>query len=185
MTRIVYNAEQIEAALQAMSESIHAAGDDAPWAIVGIRRGGEHLANRIARLLSERSGDTIPVGYVDITLYRDDGFGPNDWPAVGVTEIPFDLKKHTVVLVDDVLYTGRTVRAAIDAMIDYGRPLAIRLAALVDRGLRELPIQADTVGFQLETTPDEEVNVSLIARGDHADLVTLSPRGKGDTKETP
>ena len=110
MSTVVYNAEQIETALQAMSESIHTARDDAPWAIVGIRRGGEHLANRIAELLSERTGTTIPVGYVDITLYRDDGFGPNDWPAVGVTEIPFELKKYTVVLVDDVLYTGRTVK---------------------------------------------------------------------------
>ncbi|MED5465318.1 MAG: bifunctional pyr operon transcriptional regulator/uracil phosphoribosyltransferase PyrR [Myxococcota bacterium] len=184
MSTVVYNAEQIETALQAMSESIHTARDDAPWAIVGIRRGGEHLANRIAELLSERTGTTIPVGYVDITLYRDDGFGPNDWPAVGVTEIPFELKKYTVVLVDDVLYTGRTVRAAIDAIIDYGRPLAIRLATLVDRGLRELPIQADTVGFQLETAPNQEVNVTLVARGDNADLVTLGPRGNGDPKET-
>ena len=180
MTEMVYDSKQITGALETMANSFDRTPGDAPWAVVGIRRGGEHLAVRLAELLGQRVGATIPVGFVDITLYRDDGFGPNDWPQVGVTEIPFTLKEHTIILVDDVLYTGRTVRAAIDAIIDYGRPKAIRLAVLVDRGLRELPFQADCAGFELETTPDEHVDVVFAADGAEADMITVSPRGRGD-----
>ena len=179
MTTVLYNADDIERALQSMADELLVTSEDASLAVVGIRRGGEHLATRLAGLLSERTGEDIPVGFVDITLYRDDGFGPNDWPVVGVTEIPFELRQHTVVLVDDVLYTGRTVRAAIDAIIDYGRPMAIRLAVLVDRGLRELPIRADWVGFNLQTTPEDHVDVHLHDRGVEADMVTVGPRGNG------
>ena len=180
MNKMVYEANEISKALNSMADSIQASGIDAPWAVVGIRRGGEHLAIRIAKLLGERVGVDIPLGFVDVTLYRDDGFGPNDWPEFGVTEIPFVLKEHTVILVDDVLYTGRTVRAAIDAIIDYGRPKAIRLAVLVDRGLREFPFRADTAGFELTTTPDEHVDVVLAKNGDETDMVTVGPRGNGE-----
>jgi pyrimidine operon attenuation protein/uracil phosphoribosyltransferase len=102
-----------------------------------------------------------PLGAVDIALYRDDIFSGRPRPAVGTTELPFSLPGRTVVLVDDVLYTGRTVRAAIDALNDYGRPRAVQLACLVDRGHRELPIQADFVGSKIETTSDERVRVLL------------------------
>ena len=178
MNKIMYDANEIAAALNSMADAIWASRADAPWAVVGIRRGGEPIAVRLAELLGERVKADIPVGFVDITLYRDDGFGPNDWPEVGVTEIPFPLKEHTVVLVDDVLYTGRTVRAAIDAIIDYGRPKAIRLAVLVDRGLQEFPFRADTAGFEVETTPEDHVDVVLGISGE-GDRVTVGPRGKG------
>lgn len=180
MKKTIYDATEIQQALNRMADSFPMSSTDAPWAVVGIRRGGEHLAARLATLLGQRVGAEIPVGYVDITLYRDDGFGPNDWPEVGVTEIPFPLKEHTIILVDDVLYTGRTVRAAIDAIIDYGRPKAIRLAVLVDRGLRELPFRADSAGFELKTTPNEHVDVLLSADGGEGDQVTVGPRGNGE-----
>ena len=179
MTKILYNAEEIDQALDKMADTLEQTPHDASWAVVGIRRGGEHVATRLVERLREKTGEDVPLGFVDITLYRDDGFGPNDWPEVGVTQLPFELRKHTVILVDDVLYTGRTVRAAIDAIIDYGRPLAIRLAVLVDRGLRELPIRADSIGFSLQTAPDEHVDVHLRARGAEADMVTLGARGNG------
>ncbi len=134
---------------------------DEPLAIVGVRRGGELLARRLADLVGKKTGTPPPLGFIDITLYRDDGFGAREWPQVGVSELGFDIRRHTVVLVDDVLYTGRTVRAAIDAILDYGRPKAIRLAVLVDRGLRELPIAADVVGHTLATNPEEHVVVRL------------------------
>ena len=180
MTTVLYNADEIEQALARMADELGETPEGSPLAVVGIRRGGEHLATRLAELVRTRTSQEVPVGFVDITLYRDDGFGPNDWPVVGVTDIPFVLREHTVVLVDDVLYTGRTVRAAIDAIIDYGRPQAIKLAVLVDRGLRELPIRADWVGFSLQTTPEEHVDVHLQERGAEADMVTLGAKGNGD-----
>ena len=180
MTKVLCETQEINSALEKMAVDLASLPGDAPWAVVGIRRGGEHLAQRLAELLTKQVGTEIPLGYVDIALYRDDGFDPHDWPQVGVTSIPFELRSYTVVLVDDVLYTGRTVRAAIDAIIDYGRPLAIRLAVLVDRGLQELPIRADTVGFHFKTKADEHVDVHLIEQGAEADQVTLGLRGTGD-----
>ena len=119
---------------------------------------------------------------VDITLYRDDGFGPHDWPQIGVTRIDFRLKEHTVVLVDDVLFTGRTVRAALDAILDYGRPKAVRLAVLIDRGLRELPIRPDAVGLTMTTRPDQHVDVRLVAAGDATDAVVVHEKAGPDPK---
>jgi pyrimidine operon attenuation protein/uracil phosphoribosyltransferase len=163
-----------------MANTIAARPGDGPWAVVGIRRGGEPLARRLAARLEKKTGTAPAVGMVDVTLYRDDGFGPSEWPVVGVTQIPFDLKEHTVVLVDDVLYTGRTVRAAIDAILDYGRPRAVRLAVLVDRGLRELPIRADAVGREIETRSDEHVDVRLTEEGAEADEVIVERREEGE-----
>ncbi len=173
MSRVVLDEKAIASALETMADSIAACPGDGPWAVVGIRRGGEPLARRLAALLGRRTDREPALGMVDITLYRDDGFGPSEWPVVGVTKIPFILKEHTVILVDDVLYTGRTVRAAIDAILDYGRPRAVRLAVLVDRGLRELPIRADVVGAELETTPDERVEVRLTEAGAIEDAVVI------------
>lgn len=138
-------------------------------ALVGIRTGGLHLAHRLGRMIEEAEGAAPPVGAVDIALYRDDvGAGLAALkPSIGPTELPFALPGVRVVLVDDVLYTGRTVRAALDALMDYGRPRAVQLAVLVDRGLRELPIQGDHVGLTVETTPDQTVKVELI-EGNHA-----------------
>jgi pyrimidine operon attenuation protein/uracil phosphoribosyltransferase len=180
MRRILLDAPGIAAALKQMVAEIARQPKDGPWAVVGIRRGGEPIAQRLAELLAERSGQQPPIGSVDITLYRDDGFGPNEWPTVRTTEIPFDLRAHTIVLADDVLYTGRTVRAALDAILDYGRPRAVRLAVLVDRGLRELPIRADTVGLNVETRPDEHVDVQWRDTGAEEDAVIIfSKTGEG------
>ncbi len=128
-------------------------------ALVGIRTGGLCLAETLQRLIREIEGAEPPLGAVDITLYRDDVFEGLPRPEIGPTELPFDLEGARVVLVDDVLFTGRTVRAALDALMDFGRPRMVQLAVLVDRGLRELPIRADYVGLTTETTHDESVRV--------------------------
>ena len=132
-------------------------------ALIGIRTRGVPLARRLARLLKEINGDDVPTGTLDITLYRDDLMrnpaGPQ--PVVRRTDIPFSIDDRRILLVDDVLYTGRTIRAALDALIDFGRPRAIQLVALVDRGHRELPIKADYVGKNLPTSLKQSVQVRL------------------------
>lgn len=129
--------------------------------LVGIRRRGVPLAERLAQKIKEIEGTEVRVGKLDITLYRDDLTTAGDQPVVHGTEIPFSIVGKKVVLIDDVLYTGRTVRAALDAMIDLGRPLAIQLAVLVDRGHRELPIRADYVGKNIPTSRKEIILVKL------------------------
>jgi pyrimidine operon attenuation protein / uracil phosphoribosyltransferase len=142
-------------------------------AIVGIRSRGEHLARRLADRLHEIAGPRIPCGTLDITLYRDDlmrqPVGPQ--PLVRRTEIPFSIDDRIILLVDDVLYTGRTVRAALDALIDFGRPRAIQLVVLVDRGHRELPIKADYVGKNLPTSRRQSVQVRLQEVDGHDDVL--------------
>ena len=145
-------------------------------ALVGIRTGGLHLAQRLREQIAKAEGVRPPLGAIDITLYRDDVFRGLPRPEIGPTELPFDLDGVTVVLVDDVLYTGRTVRAALDALMDYGRPRAVQLTVLVDRGRRELPISADTVGLRVETSADESVQVLLAEGGADADRVLLRAR---------
>ncbi len=131
--------------------------------LVGIRTRGVPIARRLARSLHEITGGQVPCGALDITLYRDDlmrhPVGPQ--PVVRSTEIPFSIDDRTIVLVDDVLYTGRTVRAALDALVDFGRPKSIQLVVVVDRGHRELPIKADYVGKNLPTSHRESVRVRL------------------------
>ena len=143
-------------------------------ALVGIRTRGVHIARRLARTLKDITGDDVPTGALDITLYRDDlmrhAVGPQ--PLVRRTEIQFSIDDRTILLVDDVLYTGRTTRAALDALIDFGRPKAIQLVVLVDRGHRELPIKADYVGKNLPTSREESVQVHL-QESDGSDEVLL------------
>ena len=129
--------------------------------LIGIRRRGVPLAERLARKIKEIEGRSVPVGILDITLYRDDLSTLAYQPLVRSTSIPFQISGRTVVLVDDVIYTGRTVRAALDAIMDLGRPRVIQLAVLVDRGHRELPIRADYVGKNVPTSRKEEVSVRL------------------------
>jgi len=137
-------------------------------ALVGIQSRGAPLASRLRRLVEERSGVSIPVGALDITFHRDDvhvrdgGRPPGRQPVVRATSIAFPIEGMTVVLVDDVLYTGRTIRAAIDALLEYGRPARVQLAVLVDRGHRELPIRPDYVGKNLPTGRDERIQVELM-----------------------
>jgi len=141
-------------------------------ALIGIRRRGVPLAERLAQKIQEIEGAEIKVGKLDITLYRDDLTTTGDQPIVHGTEIPFSIVGKKIVLVDDVLYTGRTVRAALDAIIDIGRPVAIQLAVLIDRGHRELPIRADYVGKNIPTSRKEIILVKLLEI-DGSDQVVL------------
>jgi len=127
--------------------------------LVGIRTGGVYLAHELAKRLEEIEGGKMPVGEVDITLYRDDFKGNAPHLPVGKTDIPFPIEGGKVILVDDVLFTGRTIRAAMDAIMDHGRPASIQLAVLVDRGHRELPIRADFVGRNVPTSIKENIRV--------------------------
>lgn len=127
--------------------------------LIGIRSGGAFLSAGIAQQIGVIEGGSVPVGAVDITLYRDDCSGQLPHHPVGTTEIPFSLEAKKVILVDDVLYTGRTIRAAMDALMDFGRPSSIQLAVLIDRGHRELPIRADFVGRNVPTSLKENVQV--------------------------
>ena len=129
--------------------------------LIGLRSRGVDLARRLSQCLKQIEGVDVPVGALDITLYRDDLGKAGRQPAVRKTEIPFSVEKKRVVLVDDVLYTGRTTRAALDGLMDLGRPGAIQLAVLVDRGHRELPIRADYVGKNIPTAKTEQVQVML------------------------
>ena len=163
---------QMEGALHRMAGEVAARLGSENLVLLGIRSRGLPLAERLAVLLSEATQRTAPMGALDITLYRDDLTEKAGAPIVRPTEIPFTLKERTVVLVDDVLFTGRTIRAAMDALVDFGRPRSIQLAVLVDRGHRELPIKADYVGKNLPTAPDEQVHVRL-AEADGVDEVVI------------
>ncbi|HPD57111.1 MAG TPA: bifunctional pyr operon transcriptional regulator/uracil phosphoribosyltransferase PyrR [Smithellaceae bacterium] len=132
--------------------------------LVGIRTGGVHLAERLQKKISAIEGGKIPLGILDITLYRDDLSSAKKKPRLGKTKIPFSLDNKIVVLIDDVLFTGRTIRAAMDALIDFGRPKMIQLAVLIDRGHRELPIRADFVGKNLPSSLWEAVSVNLVEK---------------------
>ena len=139
--------------------------------VVGIRRRGVFLAERIAKYLESIENTPVPVGALDITLYRDDFQVTSNAPVVGTTEINEDINKKIIILVDDVLYTGRTVRAALDELIDFGRPKQIQLAVLVDRGHRELPIKADYVGKNVPTAANELVEVHVRELDDNDEVI--------------
>ena len=143
--------------------------------IIGIHTGGVFLAQRIKQKIEEREETSLPTGNVDITLYRDDWSLISQNPIVKKSDIGFLLEDKRVILVDDVVFTGRTIRAAMDAIMDYGRPLSIQLAVLVDRGGRELPIQPDYIGMGVSPAPNERVDVLLSEKEDR-DAVVLSKR---------
>ena len=156
-------------------------------ALVGVRRGGVPLAHRLARLIAEAAGSTPALGALDISLYRDDFTSLAAQPITKGTDILFSIDGRTVVIVDDVLFTGRTVRAALDQLIDFGRPARIELAVLVDRGHRELPIRADYVGRTLATAREEAVQVLLREEDgrDEVVLVRADPPQKRAAKARP
>jgi pyrimidine operon attenuation protein/uracil phosphoribosyltransferase len=159
---LVLDADKISRSLARMAHEILERNPDAAdLALVGVRTRGVPLAQRLAARIEEFGGPQVPVGTLDITLYRDDLTAISDHPILRKTDIPFPIDGRNVILVDDVLYTGRTVRAALDGVIDLGRPRRIQLAVLVDRGHRELPIRPDYIGKNLPTAPDDFVQVRL------------------------
>ena len=173
-TRPVLDAVGIDEALLRMTRDMGRRNIAASAVLIGIRTRGVPLAMRLATLLKNHTGTAVPVGTVDITLYRDD-FRARQGRPLQSTSIPCPLDARHVILVDDVLFTGRTIRAAMDALTDFGRPSSIQLAVLVDRGHREFPIQADYVGATVETAHDDEVRVQ-VSEIDGQDTVTLVGR---------
>ena len=169
--RVLMSSDEIERAIARMAHQILEPDDAQQGVLVlGIRRGGEALARRLAARIAEIRGAAPELGFLNINLYRDDDVA-HELPE---SEIRSAITGQTVVLVDDVLYTGRTVRAALDAVTDLGRPSAIRLAVLVDRGLRELPIQPDYVGKAIPTSRREHIDVVLAPQRSEGDAVTVS-----------
>ena len=172
-TTTVLDAKAMERTLRRMADEILelASGSD-DLVIVGIQRRGVQLADRLVALIKSRDGLEVPRGALDITLYRDDLQTVGPRPVVGKTELPLDLEGKHIVIVDDVLYTGRTVRAALDELADFGRPARIALAVLIDRGGRELPIHADIVGRKLDIAATDRVDVH-VSEIDQKDAVTV------------
>jgi pyrimidine operon attenuation protein/uracil phosphoribosyltransferase len=180
MTKELLNKKDIERILSRMAhEIIEKNKGTENLCIVGIQRGGVHLAKRICGRIKAIEGVDIPVGSLDISLYRDDLGMRKERPVVRKTDIPWDLTDTKVILVDDVLFTGRSIRAAMDALMDFGRPSQIQLAVLLDRGHRELPIRADYVGKNIPTSRGENIEVQfeedgredgvyLVLSGEHA-----------------
>jgi pyrimidine operon attenuation protein/uracil phosphoribosyltransferase len=174
------NAQDIDRAVRRLGREIaeRAKGNGAArdLAIVGIRRGGVFLAQRLRRELAQALGQEPPLGTLDIALYRDDLAEKGATPVIGPTDVRFPVQGKTIVLVDDVLYTGRTVRAALDELVDFGRPRRVWLAVLVDRGGRELPIAPDFAGVRIEVRDEEDVQVRLRESGAADDAVVVKPR---------
>jgi pyrimidine operon attenuation protein/uracil phosphoribosyltransferase len=173
---VVLDEDDIRRTLVRMAHEILERNPQRDIALVGIHRRGAPLATRLHRLVSDVTGRDVPLGSIDIAFYRDD-LATREAPEVRASDLPFRLEDHTVVLVDDVLYTGRTVRAAIDALFDYGRPARVQLAVLADRGHRELPIRPDYVGKNLPTARPDRVNVRLSELDGRDEVSITSPEG--------
>ena len=177
-TEIILDEKKMKRAITRLThEILEHNTDPKSLAIIGIVTRGAHLAKRIAALIKELEGIDVPVGLMDISLYRDDVHSKLDQPVVQATEILFELGDRNVILVDDVLYTGRTIRAALSQIVDFGRPRTVQLAELVDRGHRELPIKADFVGVNIPTAREDRVVVE-VAEKDGRDLVYVEKEGK-------
>jgi pyrimidine operon attenuation protein/uracil phosphoribosyltransferase len=172
--KLLMTAAEMELVLSRMSaEIVEKLGLEDEFAIIGIRRRGVHLARRLCNKLEAILKRPIPIGILDITLYRDDLTTINNRPMLRETLIDFDINNLSLVLVDDVLYTGRTIRAALDGIVDLGRPKRVQLAVLIDRGHRELPIQADYVGKHIQTANDETIEVRLSEEDQEERIVLL------------
>jgi len=186
--KVVLDHDDLRSALVRIAhEIVEKNSEDEPIALVGIHTRGAVLSKRLHALVGELSGAEVPIGDLDISFYRDD-VGRREQleaPVVHDSHLDFELQGRTVILVDDVLYTGRTVRAAIDALFDYGRPARVQLAVLADRGHRELPIRPDYVGKNLPTAPGERVNVRLEETDGRDEVAILAasaaaPAGEGE-----
>jgi pyrimidine operon attenuation protein/uracil phosphoribosyltransferase len=174
MSRVVLDHDDVRRTLMRIAHEIVEKNSHGRVALVGIHRRGAVLARRLHALTSELLATEVPLGSVDISFYRDDLTIRPSAPIVHATQLDFPVQGRTIVIVDDVLYTGRTVRAAIDEIFDYGRPARVQLAVLVDRGHRELPIRPDYIGKNLPTSQDERVNVCVQEIDGH-DEVTIGP----------
>lgn len=185
--RTVMDADEIDRSLTRIAHQILEANKGADdLALVGIVTRGDLLARALAERIADIEGVEVPLGKLDISLYRDD-FMTYISPEVHSTDIPFDIDGLTIVLVDDVLYTGRTIRAALDALMDIGRPAAVQLAVLVDRGHRELPIRADYVGKNVPSSTDENVRLFLaeIDGVSAVDIMRMAPGDRAGAAPTP
>jgi pyrimidine operon attenuation protein/uracil phosphoribosyltransferase len=177
--KLLLDARALERALQRLAREIRAANRSlADAVLVGVQTRGVPLARRLAALVERGGGGRVPVGTLDITLYRDDLTQVASQPVIKGTHVPVSIDGRSVILVDDVLYTGRTVRAALDELIDFGRPARIQLCALVDRGHRELPIHGDFVGKRVATTRDEIVQVRLAEEDGEDRVLLLAPAAR-------
>ena len=184
MSNAVLDREDLKRTLVRIAHEIVERNGGDQVAMVGIHTRGALIARRVRQLVEQLLGRPVPLGELDISFYRDDvgARPPGAQPVVHSSRIDFPLEETTVVLVDDVLYTGRTARAGIEALFDYGRPACVQLAALVDRGHRELPIRPDYVGKNLPTAPGERVNVRL-EETDGTDQVAITPADTSAVKE--
>lgn len=177
--RVVLDAQGLRRALTRITHEILERNKGTEGLVlIGIRSRGVDIAERIAGKISELEAVEVPRGIIDITLYRDDLTRAVQQPLVMGTDIRFPIDDRQVILIDDVLFTGRTIRAALDALMDYGRPRSVQLAVLIDRGHRELPIRADYVGKNLPTSADESVEVRLEERDGRDEVVLVSKEGR-------
>ncbi len=182
----VMDAKVVERALMRISHEIIERNSGAEdLAIIGIRTRGDYLADRVAENIQKIEAAKVPVGYMDITFYRDDVHSRLEQPEVQRTEILFPIDNKTVVLIDDVLFTGRTIRAALDQIMDFGRPKAIQLAVLVDRGHRELPIKADYVGKNIPTSEEDDIVVKIDREGKTVEVELHGPTEPTVSKTAP
>ena len=171
--RTILTAKEMNRTLERLaSEVVERRGEDGPLVLVGIQRRGVDLARRLKKILDARLASPVVLGMLDINLYRDDWSNLGIAPTISSTEIPAEVDGASVILVDDVLYSGRTTRAALEAILDFGRPRRVELLVLIDRGHRELPIQADYVGKRVNTSSAEQVDV-LVCERDDQDRVIL------------
>ena len=173
--RILMQAQDIDMSLERISLQILEKNKNREHlAVIGIHTCGVHLGRRVHALLSEKLGRTIPFGSLDINLYRDDWSLVSQNPVVKTTNLPFEVDGASIILVDDVIFSGRTVRAAMDAIFDYGRPASLQLATLIDRGERELPISPDYVGLATEILPQERIEVVVDGENNCIEVVVES-----------
>lgn len=162
MSKIIADSKEVLSKIESLADKIVAdCPDISNLVLIGIQRRGAEISQRLLKFINQKNNVDIPLGILDITFYRDDLSMVAEQPVIHNTNIPFSLDKKYVVLIDDVIFTGRTIRSALDALVDFGRPSVVRLFALVDRGLRELPIQPDYTGWAVKTTCDDKISVKV------------------------
>lgn len=173
--RVFLKSEEYDKVLPRLAAEIIERENVEDLVIIGVRRRGDILSVRLKKLIEERINIDIPIGAIDINLYRDDLSCLSDFPEIKETDIPFDITEKHILLVDDVLYTGRTIRAALNAIFDYGRPAGIKLLVLADRGGREMPIEANYVGVSINLPNDEYMSVK-VKELEGEDIITIKKR---------